>query len=76
VHVRDPVGEIRGQHAEPRPDLEDDVVGVELGEPADHPEDVLVDEEVLAEFLVRADRGPAHGSANAAAALASIAAAS
>ena len=42
----------------PGPDLEHDVVGVELGEPGDDAEDVVVDEEVLAEGLLRRD---AHG---------------
>ena len=55
VDPRDPVGEIHGEHAEPRPDLEHDVIGVELGEPSDDAEDVLVDEEVLAELLLRQD---------------------
>ena len=46
---------IARQHAEPRPDLEHDVVRLELGQPPDHAEDVLVDEEVLAEALARSD---------------------
>ena len=62
VHLCDPVCEIRGQHAEPGPDLEHDVVAVELGEAADHAEDVLVDQEVLAELLLRPN---AHGRPNA-----------
>ena len=73
MHVRDAVGEVAGEHAEPRADLEDDVCRVEGGEAADHAEDVVVDEEVLAELLLRAD---AHGSEKAAVALASICAAS
>ena len=55
VDVRDALGEIARQHAEPGADLEHDVVGLELGEAADHAEDVLVDEEVLAELLLRRD---------------------
>ena len=55
VHVGDPLGEKAGQDAEPRPDLEHDVGAVELGEPLDHAEDVLVDQEVLAERLPRRD---------------------
>src|SRR5207237_579715 len=63
------IGEIRREHAEAGPDLEHDVCLVELGEPADHAEDVLVDEEVLTELLLRAN---AHGSRNAVDAFASI----
>ena len=54
VDERDALGEVAGEDAEARADLEDDVGGVELGEPADDAEDVLVDEEVLAELLLRA----------------------
>ncbi len=54
-------------------DLQNDVVVLQLGEPADHAEDVLVDEEVLAELLLRAN---GHPSRNAAVAFASIRAAS
>ena len=65
VHVRDALGEVARQHAEARADLEHDVVGRELGEAADHAEDVLVDEEVLAELLLRRDfmRSPKHSVA-------------
>ena len=70
--TRDAVGEERGEGSEPRADLENHVVAVELGEAADHAEDVLVDEEVLAEVAVRRDREAAHGSENAAVAFASI----
>src|SRR5438270_5121866 len=76
VDVTDPIGEVAREHAETRADLEHHVFGGELGEPADHAEDVLVDEEVLAEVAVRRDREPGHGSENAAAALASIRSAS
>ena len=55
VHERDPVGEEARQDAAARADLEHDVVRRELGEPPDHAEDVLVDEEVLAELLLRRD---------------------
>ncbi len=54
VHARDAVGEVVRQYAEAGTDLEDDVVLVELREPADHAENVLVDEEVLPERLLRA----------------------
>src|SRR5688500_13404838 len=67
------VGEIAGQDAETGADLERDVPGVELGEPADHAEDVLVGEEVLAEPLLRNHR---HGREKAAVAFASMRAAS
>ena len=73
VDVRDALGEVPREDAEPGADLEHDVVGVELGEPADHAEDVLVDEEVLAERLLRRD---AHGSRRRRSAFASICAAS
>ena len=54
VDEPDPIGEEhRQRHAESRPDLEDDVVGLELGQPADHAEDVRVGEEVLAEGFLR-----------------------
>ena len=53
--MRDPLGEEAREHAEARADLEHDVVGRELGEPLDHAEDVLVDQEVLAERLPRDD---------------------
>ena len=54
VHAGDPVGEVAREHAEAGADLEHDVVGGELREAADHAEHVLVDEEVLAELLLRA----------------------
>ena len=73
VDVADAVGEVAGEDAEAGADLEHDVIGVELGEPADHAEDVLVGEEVLAQPLLRDD---GHGSAKAAVAFASIRAAS
>src|SRR3954454_10343444 len=67
--TRDAVGEERGEGSEPRADLENHVVAVELGEAADPAEYVLVDEEVLAEVLLRRDP---HGSPNTAAAFAAI----
>ena len=69
VHSTNPVCEVLGEDAEARADLQHDVLLPELGEPADHAEDVLVDEEVLPKLLLRAD---AHESANAADAFASI----
>ena len=60
MHVRDLVREVARQSAQPGADLEHDVLGVERSEPADHAEDVLVDEEVLAEVffgaMLTADR--------------------
>src|SRR6185312_11317372 len=53
VDVAHPLGEEGRQHAEPWADLEHDVVLAELGETADHAEHVLIDEEVLAERLLR-----------------------
>ena len=62
VHLCHAVGEIHRERAEPWADLEHTVDGLELREAADHAEDVLVDEEVLAELLLRADgHGPASG---------------
>ena len=72
VNVCDALGQEPCQHAESGADLEHDVGGLELGEPLDHTQDVLVNEEVLAELLLRDDRH----SANAASALASMRAAS
>jgi hypothetical protein len=45
--------EERGEEALPWPDLEDDVLVTEVGQPADDAEDVVVDEEVLPELLAR-----------------------
>ena len=67
MDVAHAIGEVASEDAQARPDLEDDVVGVELGEATDDAEDVLVDEKVLAERLLGSD---AHGSAKAAAAFA------
>ncbi len=68
VDVRHALGEVARQHAEPGPDLEDDIIRLEGCESPDDLEDVLVDEEVLAEAFLRND---AHRS-SAADALASI----
>ena len=54
MDVADAIGEVARQDAEAGSDLEHDVVAAELGEAADHAEDVLVGEEVLAELLLRA----------------------
>src|SRR6185437_7629207 len=69
VDVTGVVRQVRGEDTEARADLEHDVVWTELREAADHPEQVLVDEKVLAELLPCGSR--AHGKENAAAALAS-----
>ena len=50
VHARDSLGEVFGQNPQAGPDLEHDVFRIELREPADDAEDVVVDEEVLAEL--------------------------
>ena len=76
VDAIDAVGEVTGQDAEPRADLEGDVAAVELSQPADHAEDVLVGQEVLAELAVRDDGERRHGRPNAAAAFVSICASS
>ena len=62
-----------GEDTLPRPDLEDDVFRLELGEPPDDPDDVFIDKEVLAEVPARG--GEAHGSPKAAVAFRSICAA-
>src|SRR5207253_645450 len=55
MDVCDTLGEVAREDAAARADLEHDVVRPQLGEPADHAEDVLVDEEVLAERLLGRD---------------------
>ena len=67
------IGEVAREHPETGADLENDVVGSELAQTPDDAEDVLVDEEVLAERLLRRD---GHGNPKAAAAFACVAAAS
>src|SRR4029079_7351281 len=52
VDPADAPGEVAREHALPGPDLEDDVVRPELGEAADHLEDVRIAEEVLAVLLL------------------------
>src|SRR4051812_6147580 len=74
VDVLAAVGEHAREDAESRADLEHDVLSVELREPRDDAEDVVVDEEVLTERLLRRDT---HGSVgtgrpNASVAFASI----
>ena len=49
VNVPHAIGEECRQHAEAGPDLEHDVRSVELRQPADHAQDVGIDEKVLAE---------------------------
>ena len=56
AHARHALGEVAREHAVPRADLEDDVVGPQLGEPADHVEDVPVGQEVLAVFLLHSPK--------------------
>ena len=55
VQVRHLRGEELGEHAEPAADLQHHVGRVELGGGADHAQDVVVDQEVLAELPVGAD---------------------
>ena len=69
LDVPDPVREKVREDAEARPDLQHDVVGAQFREPSDHPEDVPVDQEVLAELLLR--KRPGHASENALAAFSS-----
>ena len=54
MNMRDPLSEVLGEHAETTTDLEHHVLRGELGGPADHTEDVGVDQEVLPEVAVRA----------------------
>ncbi len=55
VDVGAPRREVLAEYAEPAPDLEHDVGGIELRGALDDPEDVRVDEEVLAEVAPGAD---------------------
>ena len=55
VHVPHPIGEERREHAEPGPDLEHDVARRQIRKSLDHGEQVAIDQEVLAECLLRAD---------------------
>ena len=55
VEVRHARREVLAQHAQPPADLEHDVGRLELGGATDHSEDVVVDQEVLAELAVGAD---------------------
>ncbi len=64
VHQTNALRQVVGQHSETWTDLEHDVLAVERGEPVDHAEDVLVDQEMLAEVAVRCDR-ELHGSEKA-----------
>ena len=67
------LGETAREDAETRADLEHDVRRAEIAESLDHTEDVLVDEEVLAQRLLGRD---GHANPNAAAAFAWVWAAS
>jgi len=58
VHPSHTIREVRGENPQTRPDLEDHVVGRQLGESPDDLEDVLIDQEVLAQILLR--RGSRH----------------
>ena len=69
MDLRDVLGEEGGEHPEAGTDLEHDVVRGQGREPSDHPEDVLVDQEMLAELLLRGRS--AHASENADAAFSS-----
>ena len=60
VDERDALGEPGGEHAQPGADLEHDVGRVERQEAAGDPQDVVVDEEVLAEVAVGPDPELAH----------------
>ena len=53
----DALGQVPGQDAEAGADLEHDVVLLELREAPDHAEDVLVDQEVLADPLLGVTSG-------------------
>ena len=66
MDVGDAIGQVAREDAEARPYLQDDILRPELGQAPDDAEDVLVDEEVLPERLLRRD---VHARPNAAAAL-------
>ena len=72
VHVPHPVGEERREHAEPRPDLEHDIARRQIRKSLDHDEQVAIDQEVLAECLLRADGRHARPSPNARSAFSSM----
>ena len=55
VQVGDPRRQVLAQHAEAAADLEHDVRAIELRGAVDHAEDVVVDQEVLAELAVGPD---------------------
>ena len=60
VHVPSAPREVLGQHSEATSDLEHNVARRELGRAADNPEDVGVDQEVLAEVAVGTDAESTH----------------
>ena len=68
----DAIREVAREHAQSGTDLEHDVLRGELRQPPDHADEVLVDEEVLPERLLRRH---GHGKPKAAIAFASILAA-
>src|SRR5262245_9087282 len=68
-----PVGQAACENTETRADLDHDVRSIEPRHSLDDAQDVLVDEEMLAERLLRLD---GHGNRKAAAAFACVAAAS
>jgi hypothetical protein len=86
VHVRTAAGQARSQSAHAGADLERNVLRLQPRQPLDHAEQVVVDEEMLSELLVRTQAelgqarerdlaGRAHGSAKTRAAFASTCAA-
>ena len=60
MDVAHPLGEILGEDAQPTTDLQDHVRGLQPGCPVDHPKDVRVDQEVLAQVTIGADRETPH----------------
>src|SRR4030095_6991909 len=74
MDVRNPVGEVCGESARSGADFECHVVRAQLREAADDPEDVLVDEEVLAKVAL--GRRERHSRPKAREAFSSIRAAS
>jgi hypothetical protein len=70
MHMAGVVGEEGREDAEPRADLEHDVFEGELGKAAGDGDDVLVDQEVLAQLPLAGDRF--HGSPKTADAFSSI----
>ena len=76
VYVSHPLGQIGSENAEPGPDLEHAVVGVQLGQAPDNAEQVFIDQKVLAELLLGDETRSGHGRRKAVRVLAAVRSAS